>query len=167
MARQIATFLLGDTLFGTDILLIREVYRYKDTSRIPGAPPHLHGLMNLRGRVVTVIDLGVCLNRPLKTDNQQSQLLIFKVRQEIADHRFQEYFKDISPGDDIVGFLIDRMDEVLSVEDDEILPTPPNIADVEESLIDGIIRRDHRLVILLNIPAILEQVMASVAKESV
>ena len=163
MARQIATFLLGDTLFGTDILLVREVYRYKDTSRIPGAPPHLRGLMNLRGRVVTVIDLGVCLNRPPKSDRDQSQMLIFKIRQEIEN---LQDFKDISLGDDIVGFLIDRMDEVLMVGDEEILPAPPNIADMEESLIDGIIRREHRLVILLNIPAILDQVMAAVAKES-
>ncbi len=166
MARQIATFLLGDMLFGTDILLIREVYRYKDSSRIPGAPPHLRGLMNLRGRVVTVIDLGVCLNRPSKSDNDQSHMLIFKVRQEIAEYRFQQYLKDISLGEDIVGFLIDRMDEVLMVGDEEILPAPPNIADMQESLIDGIIRRDHRLVILLNIPAILEQITVAVAKAS-
>ncbi len=49
MTRQIATFLLGDTLLGVDILLIKEVYRHMIISPIPDAPPFLRGLMNLAG----------------------------------------------------------------------------------------------------------------------
>ncbi len=164
MTRQIATFLLGDTLFGADILLVREICRYKTVSRIPGSPPHLCGLMNLRGRVVTIIDLGVCFNKAPKTEAEQCQLLIFKVRQEIADYNHHQHLKDLFMGDDIAGFLIDRMDDVLTVGDEEILPPPPNIADIDEALIDGIIQRENHLVILLNIPALLEEVMTAVAK---
>lgn len=163
MTRQIATFLLGDTLFGADILLVREICRYKTISRIPGSPPHLCGLMNLRGRVVTIIDLGVCFNRPPKTDLGTCQLLIFKVQQEIAEYNHQ-YMKNLLMGDDIAGFLIDRMDDVLTVEDEEILPPPPNIADIDEALINGIIQIDNQLVILLNISTVLEEVMTAVAK---
>ena len=63
MARQIATFVLGKTLLGLDILLVKEVYRSVSITPIPDAPEHIRGLMNLRGRVVTVMDLNTCLGR--------------------------------------------------------------------------------------------------------
>jgi len=168
MARQIATFLLGETLFGVDILLVKEIYRHKAISPIPGAPPHLCGLMNLRGRIVTVIDLGVCLNRPATDNIEACRLLIFKTQSEIRDYAHEDFLKDVYLGEDIVGFLINRMDDVLTVENKDILPTPPNLADVDEDLIKGVIRQGKQLVILLDLPAVLESVMSAVveSKES-
>lgn len=162
MTRQIATFLLGETVFGVDILLVKEIYRHKVISPIPGAPTHLRGLMNLRGQVVTVIDLNVCLNRPEIENIEGCCLLIFKIQQEITEYGL----KDVYVGEDIVGFLIDRMDDVLSVEDIEILPTPPHLQNVDEHLIKGVIRHGKRLVILLDIPALLEGVMNATSQES-
>lgn len=166
MARQIATFLLGETLFGVDILLVKEIYRHKAISPIPGAPPHLCGLMNLRGRIVTVIDLSVCLNRPATEHVEECRLLIFKTQQEIREYGHEEFLKDVYVGEDIVGFLIDRMDDVLTVENKDILPTPPNLGDVDEHLIKGVIRQGKQLVILLDLPAVLESVMGAASQES-
>jgi len=166
MARQIATFLLGETLFGVDILLVKEIFRHKAISSIPGAPPHLYGLMNLRGRIVTVIDLNVCLNRPATDNIEDCRLLIFKTQPEIRDYGHEEFLKNIYVGEDIVGFLIDRMADVLTIENKDILPTPPNLADVYEHLIKGVIRQGKHLVILLDVSAVLEEVMAAVGKES-
>ncbi len=154
--------------FGVDILLVKEIYRHKAISPIPGAPPHLCGLMNLRGRIVTVIDLGVCLNRPATDNIEACRLLIFKTQSEIRDYAHEDFLKDVYLGEDIVGFLINRMDDVLTVENKDILPTPPNLADVDEDLIKGVIRQGKQLVILLDLPAVLESVMSAVveSKES-
>ncbi|MDM8525010.1 chemotaxis protein CheW [Desulfococcaceae bacterium HSG8] len=159
MSRQIATFLLGNTLLGIDILLVKEVYRHMAISPIPDASSHLRGLMNLRGRVVTVIDLNVCLNRPSAADIDNCRLLILKTQEEITRYIHEGYIDDIFMGEDIVGFLIDRMDDVLTVEDEDILPPPPNIVEVDEDLVKGVIKQGNRLVILLDVASVLESVM--------
>ncbi len=159
-SRQITTFYLGDACFGVDILLVKEVHRHIAVSPIPGAPPHLFGLMNLRGRVVSVVDLAYCLHRSAKQDRQEGYLLIFKTREEIASIRSPDLLPESGdPGEDIVGFLIDRMDDVLTIAPHEILPPPPNLPDIDDHLIRGVIRREGRLVLLLNVTEILDQVM--------
>jgi len=161
MNRQIATFLLGDTLLGVDILLIKEVYRHMIISPIPDAPRFLRGLMNLRGRVVTIIDLNLCLNRPEISEINDGRLLIFKTQDEIINYKRKgELLENVNLGEDIFGFLIDKMDDVLTVEDDAIFPPPPNIADIEENLIAGLVKQGDRLVILLNVSAVLERVIS-------
>jgi len=159
MARQIATFVLDKTLLGVDILLVKEVYRQMTISPIPDAPRRLAGLMNLRGKVVTVIDLNVCLNRPPTADIKACRLLIFKTREEIEDLRSLGDVEDVNLGDDIVGFIIDRMDDVLTVERRDVLPPPPNLTDVDEELIQGVIKKGNALVMLLDIGVVLDRVM--------
>jgi len=159
MIRQIATFFLGDTLLGVDILLVKEIYRQMSVNPIPDVPEHLCGLMNLRGRVVTVINLSVCLNRPQPADLEKSRLLILKTQEDIRNCKAKGLLEDVWLGDDIVGFVIDKTDDVLTVESDDILPSPPNIADIESDLIEGLIKQKDRLVILLNVTAILELVI--------
>ncbi len=160
MSRQIASFKLGDTTLGVDILLMKEVYRSTVLTPIPDAPEHLRGLMNLRGRVVTIIDLNVCLNRPASRNIDDSCLLILKTGEEIISYQNQGCLMKTSMGEDIVGLLIDRMDDVLEVEEEQILPPPPNLDTVEEEMIEGVIKRE-KLVILLNITSVLERVMSS------
>ncbi len=159
MSRQITTFLLGNTLLGVDILLVKEVYRHMTVNQIPNAPNHLRGLMNLRGRVVTVIDLNVCLNRPAATNMDDCRLLILKTQEEIRNYINQGHLEDVFLGEDIVGFLIDKMDDVLTVENEEILPPPPNIANLDEDVIEGVIKQEKRLVILLDVTVVLKLVM--------
>jgi len=159
MTRQIATFLLGSTLLGVDILLVKEIYRYKAISPIPDAPTHLRGLMNLRGRVVTVIDLSVCLNRPAATNIDDCRLLILKTQEEIRNYINKGLLEDASLGEDIVGFLIDQMDDVLTIENEAILPPPPNLVDIDEALVRGVIKQGEQLVILLDVTAVLGLVM--------
>jgi len=161
MTRQIATFHLGDTLLGIDILLVKEINRQVNISPIPDAPPQLLGLMNLRGRVVTVIDLNVCLGRPPTGNIDDARLLILKTREDIMDFVAGGHLADLAVGEDIVGFIIDRMDDVAAVEDDEILPPPPNVADIGEDLIRGVIKLENRLIVLLDVEAVLADVMGA------
>ena len=159
MHRQITTFMLGNTRIGMDILLIREVYRHMSVTPVPDSPLHLNGLMNLRGRVVTVIDLNVCLSRPATEDIESNRLLVMKTDKEIEKYKSEGLLKDVSMGDDMVGFLIDRMDDVVSIEDSEIFPAPSHLDEVEEALIEGVIKQGDELIILLDVTALLEKVM--------
>jgi len=165
MTRQVATFRVGDTFLGVDILLIKEVYRHMTLTPVPGAPPHLGGLMNLRGRVVTVIDLNVCLDLP-QVETGEKRLLIMKTNSEIAQYQRLGKLEEADLGEDIVGFLINRMEEVLTIEDEDVLPAPPNLPVIERKLIDGVVKLKNRLVILLDVSAVLEDVVAVSTKVS-
>ena len=159
MHRQITTFVLGDTRIGIDILLVREVYRHMSVTPVPDSPPHINGLMNLRGRVVTVIDLNVCLSRPATEDIESNRLLVMKTDKEIEKYKSKGLLKEISIGDDMVGFLIDRMDDVVSIDDSEIFPAPPHLDKVAEALIEGVIKQEEELIILLDVPSVLQKIM--------
>lgn len=165
MTRQIVSFVLEDTVLGVDILQIKEIYRQMSMNPIPDAPPHLRGLMNLRGRVVTVVDLNVCLNRSPVAQLADRRLLILKTREEILSCEAGTEAEARGLGEDIVGFLIDRMDDVLTLEQSDILPAPANLADIDESLIKGVVKRGSRLVMLLDLPAVLEKVMAAISEK--
>lgn len=164
MNRQISTFLLGDTLFGVDILLVKEIFRHLSITKVPDAPAHLRGLLNLRGKVVTVIDLNVCLNRPVAEDIRNCRLLILKTGDEITKYKSEMDTDGMDLGEDIVGFLIDGMDDVLTVRDSEILPPPPNLVEVDGELIDGVIKLGEKLVLVLKVTEILKRVMNVVAE---
>lgn len=166
MARQISTFVLGDTLLGVDILLVKEVYRKVSITPIPDAPEHIRGLLNLRGRVVTVMDLHVCLNRQSQNQLGENYLLILKTDDEIKGYQKQGELMNISLGEDIAGFLIDQMDDVIEVESDEILPPPPNLEYIEKELVEGVIKKGETLVILLDVTAILNNVLSVMAEQT-
>lgn len=159
MKRQITTFILGDIRIGIDILLVREVYRHMSVTPVPDSPPYLNGLMNLRGRVVTVIDLNVCLSRPATKHLGSNRLLVMKTDKEIEKYKSAGLLENISIGDDIVGFLIDQMDDVISIDDSEIFPAPSHLDQVEAALIQGVIKQGEELIILLDVPLVLEKIM--------
>lgn len=160
MSRQIATFRMGDTRMGVDILLVKEVYRRMQVHPVPGAPPQLVGLMNLRGRVVSVVDLAACFQRA-GVSSEQGQLLIFKTGAELAgfvrEGRLPERMARL--GEDIVGLLIDEMDDVMTVSRDAVLPPPPNLGGLDDHLVEGVIRTEGELVVLIDASAVLNRVV--------
>jgi len=159
MNRQIITFNLGDSRLGIDILLIKEVYRHMSITPVPDSPAHIKGLMNLRGRVVTVIDLNVCLNRPSYENIETSRLLVLKTDDEIEKYKKSGILGNIRLGNDIVGLLIDQMDDVITIETSDIFPAPPNLDEAEEALIEGVVKKGKQLIIILDVNAILEKII--------
>jgi len=143
MSRQITIFKVGETLLGLDILTVKEIHRHMELTPIPGAPKHLSGLMNLRGRIVTVVELSVCLH--LEENDGEKILLILKTDSEIRQYQQRGLLTDVSLGEDIVGLLINSMEDVLDVEDEDILPTPPNIGSVDRQLIQGVIKLEKEI----------------------
>ena len=159
MIKQIIKFKLNNIFLGIDVLLIREINRKIELTSVPTATDNIRGLMNLRGKIVTVIDLNVCLNESPTEITDESRLLIMKTDHEIKYYQNEGLLDKVQMGDDIVGFVIDTMGDVLDIDEDDILPTPPNLDMAGRELIDGVIKLEDNLIMLLYVTKTLEKVL--------
>lgn len=134
----IATFLLGQATFGVDTALIQEVVRLGDITPVHHAPESVVGIRNLRGRIVTVVDLRTCLRMGRIAPGPDSRILIVEAQGEP------------------VGLLVDQVADTLNVASDAIAPPPPNVHGVQSRNLRGICRGSGRLVALLDLARVLE-----------
>lgn len=141
----IATFLLGQAAFGVDTALIQEVVRVGDLTPVRQAPEFVVGIRNLRGRIVTVIDLRVRLSMGRVPTSDDSRILIVEAQGEP------------------IGLLVDRVADTLTVSTGDIAAPPPNVHGVQSRNLVGVCRGGAgRLVALLDLSAVLEVESSSV-----
>ena len=81
--RQFATFTLGQSLLGIEVLLVREINRLMDITPVPASANYVKGLINLRGHVATILDLGVLLDLPVKAAAGSTHQVILKTNGEL------------------------------------------------------------------------------------
>lgn len=150
MNRQFATFRLGEALFGVDVLLVDEINRQLDVMPVAGAPDYVRGLLNLRGQIVTVIDLGAKIGAGAVPITAQSRCVVLKSSRMIA--RFRETGQledDTSP--DMVGLLVSRVEDMVAVEQADIDPAPANIGEMAGKYIAGVVQMEGELLNLLKV----------------
>jgi len=124
-------FKLAEESYAVEILKIREVITLPALTEIPNAPPHVCGLMNLRGLILTVIDL----RKKMKiTENSQ------KEKEENAVIVFEL-------GDRQVGAIVDSIEKVLNVSSDSIHPIPEESQHKDSVHFKGVIKTEDRLVL--------------------
>jgi purine-binding chemotaxis protein CheW len=136
---QLVGFVIGDELFGVDILTVQEIIRDATITAIPDAPDFLEGVINLRGSIIPVIDLRKRLKlvQSAPTD-PDSWIIILSVEGRIT------------------GFVVDRVTKVLNVPSDSIKPAPDIVvAGLRSQYINGVCKMDQRLLILLDFSRIL------------
>lgn len=135
-AARTLLYRVGDTLYGSDIAAIREVVPYRRVTRLPGAPPHVQGLVNLRGTILTVVDLGVRLD-PAREPARRGSILV------------------VPAGTRLAGVVVDEVLEVRAVVAEE--------AGAGGAALDGVVRglghSDHQVVILVDILSLVKQVL--------
>ena len=130
-SRQFCTFYVDDLFFGIEVLKVQEVIRHQTMTCVPLAPPAVKGLINLRGQIVTAIDLGQRLE--LK-DREARSLMNMVIRTD----------------DGVVSLLVDAIGDVLEVSDG-LLEAPPNtIQGVARELITGVYKLEGRLLLVLD-----------------
>ena len=150
---QFATFYLNDMPFGVDVLQIREVIRGVSCTPVPQTAQEIHGLMNLRGQIVTVVDLARRLSLD-GADTPRGTCVILKTDGELATQaRSSEELEDV--GDDAIGLLVDRMGEVVSVSYEDIDPAPANTGEVDAPFLRGVVKLDGELLTLLRLRPVL------------
>lgn len=135
---QLATFQVEETIFGIDTAQVQEVVRVGEFTPVHHAPPYVLGLRNLRGRIVTVVDLRVRLELSAATIGPESRILIVDWHGEP------------------VGLLADRVADTIAVDPAQVEPPPPNVDGIQGRNLRGICRNGQELVALLDVEAILD-----------
>jgi len=127
---QFCTFFLDELFFGIDVLKVQEVIRYQEMTRVPLASNVVRGLINLRGQIVTAIDLRRRLNLP---------------EREAA---FMNVI--INTRDAAVSLLVDKIGDVLEVNDERFEPAPHNLNAFVRPMIQGVYKLDDCLLLILD-----------------
>lgn len=136
--RQYATFYVGDMFFGVHVTEVQEVLRYQEMTGVPLAPPVIEGLINLRGQIVTALDMRRRLAVAPRDSERQPMNMV--VRSE----------------DGPVSLLVDEIGDVLEVRPEQFEPPPDNIGSIQRQLLEGIYKLDGRLLLVLNRERVLQ-----------
>ena len=134
---QLVTFNISNEEFGLDILKVHEINRMLEITRIPGAPEFVEGVINLRGRIIPVIDLRKRFNFEKKEPDKLTRIVVVEIEEKI------------------VGFIVDSVSEVLRLPSSKVEPPPPIVAGIDAEYISGVGKLDDRLLILLDLGKLL------------
>ena len=135
------TFALGREEYGLEILKVREIIGYMDITAVPRTPPHVKGVINLRGQVISVVDLRSRFGMAAKEKTEQTCIIVVEVE---ADGRRV-----------CMGIVVDRVSEVLNIPGENIEDAPSFGADIDTSFILGMGKIGESVKILLDIDQVL------------
>lgn len=133
MAKQYATFVLDNLYFGVEVRQVQEVIRYQQMTRVPLAPAVVQGLINLRGQIVTAIDL----RRRLGLSERSGEALPMNVV--------------VRTDDAAVSLLVDEIGDVVEVQDEQFEPSPETLDARAADLIVGVYKLKQRLLLVLDV----------------
>lgn len=130
--RQVCTFSVGDLTFGVDVQSVFEVIRSQEMTRVPMAPAVVRGLINLRGRIVTAVDMRARLQLPPLEEGLDSMNVV--VRSE----------------EGAVSLLVDEIGDVLDVDSTTQEPTPASLSPVVRDLVESVYKLEACLLLVLD-----------------
>lgn len=134
---QLVTFNIGDEEFAVDILNIQGINRMIEITKIPSAPEFVEGIINLRGKVIPLIDLRRRLGFHQKDYDKSTRFIVVEFHSRI------------------IGFIVDSVNEVLSINRNITEPPPTMVFGVDSSYITSVGKLDDRLLILLDLEKVL------------
>ena len=150
---QYSTFFLGDRRFGLPILSVREIIRSCEITPVPLAPRHVRGLINLRGQIVTILDLAVRLDIQDRPDARESHVVVLAGEESALAASGRS--ADQGGGEDMAGFLVDGIGDVVEADVGQTKPAPANVTEAEGRLLSGVIQGDSGLLALLDLQGVL------------
>ena len=138
---QYLTFVIGNEIFAIPIQHIREIIEFDGLTPVPLMPGFLRGVINLRGAVVPVIDLAARFGRDSVEISRRTCIIILELEEDDATQ--------------ILGIIVDAVNEVLTVGSGDIEPPPAFGANIRSNFIDGMLRREESFIILLDVQQVL------------
>jgi purine-binding chemotaxis protein CheW len=138
-SQQFLTFMLDQQEYGLELFKIQEIRGYAPVTPIPNLPPHVRGVMNLRGTVLPVIDLRMKFRLPVMEYGKFTVIVIAMV------------------GVKMVGLLVDAISDVLQVNADGMRPPPDFGTAVDTQFIDGVFQTREHLAVALNLERLLSE----------
>lgn len=136
---QFLTFQLGEELYGVDILRVQEIKGYTAVTKIPNTPPHIKGVLNLRGTIVPIVELRTKFGMPTIDYTMFTVIVVVVVREKI------------------MGLVVDAVSDVLNIDKKDIQPPPQFGASVDVSFLNGIGKSGDKLVALLDMDRLLSE----------
>ncbi len=136
---ELATFFVGEALCGMDILKVQEINKLMERTWVPQAPEYVLGVLNLRGKIVTIIDLG-------KKLSLSATQLSDATRNIIVDSQ-----------DEYIGLLVDRIGDVVLADWDKVEPPPSNISGVQGKFFEGVYKTENSLVGILDVEEVFKE----------
>ncbi|MBZ0170881.1 MAG: chemotaxis protein CheW [Phycisphaerales bacterium] len=128
---QLVTFELGGERFAVEIDAVREIIRLVELTRVPNSPPDIAGVINLRGTLFPVIDLRIRFGFPVVARDDHSRIVV------------------LTPGGRGAGFIVDRVHEVLNLDQKTMCASPEMIGSIDADCVKGIAGIGERLLIVL------------------
>ncbi len=150
---QFTTFYVGNTLFGVNILQVKEINNQMRYTPVPDSIDFIKGLFNLRGQIITIFDLAKRLGRKDTLIGEKTRNLILKT--DIETVLLREKFKLEEIGNDAVGFIIDKIGDVIEVEEEQIQQPPANVGDISKEFIKGVVELKSDLLIIINVSEVI------------
>ena len=136
---QLCSFQLADALFGLDTMLVQEIIKVPEITKIYQAPEEIIGIINLRGKIVTIIDLAIKLDLPTEVETKNRRIIIVESQNEPF------------------GLMVDHINDVIHIDGDELGPTPANVRITQGRFITGVFRNEEQLIAILNLEEIISQ----------
>lgn len=136
-AHEYVTFRLADQWLGIEVMAVQEVLVAMQIDRVPLAPPALAGFLNLRGQIVTAVDLRTTLRMAARAPG--AEIMNVVVRHD----------------GELFAFMVDEVGDVVSVDADAVAPPPPTLDPRWRTACHGIVRRDVGLLLVLNVDDVL------------
>lgn len=134
---QLVTFSIDEEEFGVNILKVQEIIRIMEITRVPRSPEFVEGVINLRGRVILIVDLRRRFGLAAIAHDKDTRIIVIELNSLV------------------VGFIVDAVSEVLRIPADTVEPTPPVAAGVDSEYISGVGKLQDRLLILLDLDKLL------------
>ena len=139
---QLVTFEIAAEEFAVDILAVQEINRMMDLTRVPQAPAEIEGVINLRGKIIPVMDLRQRFGLESRERDNQTRIIVVEV-----DGR-------------VLGFIVDRVRQVLPISRSIVEPAPDMVATIDSQFISGVGKLPDRLLILLDLDHLLSGQLA-------
>ena len=136
---DLLTFYIEDALCGVDMLMIQEITKHSEITNVPRAPEYVMGILNLRGQIVTIIDLGKKLGiSSAKLSNQAHNIII-------------------NSKDEYIGLLVERISDTVQVDWGKVETPPANLGGVLGKFLKGVFKTENSLIGILDVEEVLKE----------
>lgn len=136
---QLVTFKIAEEEFGVDILKVQEIIRMMPITRVPNSPSFVEGVINLRGKVIPVIDMRKRFGIDSCSHDNDTRIGVMDLQGQV------------------VGFVVDAVREVLRINESTVEPPPAVVSGIGSEYMRGVGKLDDRLLILLDLDKLLNE----------
>jgi len=134
---QLVTFHLDNEEFGVDIKKVQEINRMIDITKIPNSPNYVQGVVNLRGKIIPVVNLRTKLGLPNAEHDKSTRIIVLELDGMV------------------LGFIVDSVSEVMRIPDANVEPAPAITGSTDTKYIEGVINLSDRILIILDLKMLL------------